>query len=668
MALAIVTFESAGSDGLRFRIDIGKNRFYSYAIGGDETSQANGLETLQDPVFTSTLLGPLPESSMGRTFLVVPEGRFDSKHRAIQLASYRTRDRVGPAISKVIRAPLAGSGLDALPPPAYFQEGRSLALATGEVMISTRERVENVPYSYQRGEVNNSAQYLEILTAILPQILPILTAVLGTKPITAKPVSNGNGSGGPPSVKVGDPESAKLINELIKQISSAKATAQGIQYQDPETNFAAARSLSQYRERFSEAKVAPALLAAIPALMPILEKVLNPETMKSIMENLSPAKLIGTVSDAVANFAKIGLEDRKNLQEHLERLNPGVANPELYKLLESLSTGEARLGSKLSYRRDEQVKLSLGETQPQSLYGRTRLAYHYGQDLTFPLSVDTPAPLRKAILEITLKEAATLKVIYETSQRIEDVRSGAMDSMPKIGWNSLSKAKAGEDYLLTFVLCWEAAKGGQKRGTALSQMITLVPDYAFDRVEDTSPALIPLSNPTSDGEFWHKVWERTFEGSGLTRVRLACDYCYVLDGHRNGNARMETKSKSAANAESMREEGKLKSGMILSPDILNKLTPRLSDREPLTDEQLEALRSPDFADRFNQAARTQVDFKGRRGESAALWIYPEMKVQQVVLKRVSSVNENGHVEGFEEETVAFPIPALAHFVGASSAQ
>lgn len=682
MALAIAEFEEAGSRGARFRIDIGKNAYYSYAIGGKETTRDNGLEILLDPVFTSPVLGPLAPASRGRTFLEVPNAKFDAEHRRLQLASFRTKDRTGPAISGIVAVPLGVGSLDDLPVPAFIADSRgvtalsvsrSVTHAAGAVMTTTHGIVENVPYSYQRGETYSSAMFLQAITAILPQVLPALGSLFGG---LFKSGGGANGkNGAAPSLPgnllatLGNPETIKLITDLVKQISGAQSLGTSLAYRDHETQRAAVHALSRYRHQFSEAKIAPALLAALPALMPIIEKVLNPETMKAIMENVSPAKLMGTVTDAIGSFAKLGMEDSKQLQEHLERLNPGVKNPELYRLLESLSTGEARAGSKLRYKRVDSVKLTFAETTTQTLYGRSRLAYRYGQDLSFPLDVETPKPIRQATLEVTLKEAGTLKILYEKRHRVDEVSSGRMDTVPTIPWNALSNVRAGDDYLLTFVLCWNGKKGNPKRGTALSQLITLVSEYAFDRVEESSPELVPLNDANRDREFWHRIWEETFKDRGLTRVRFSCDYCYVLEGQRTGNARMQTKTRLEDNADSRRSEGKLKSGMILSADALNKLIPRVSGNgeAPLSDAQLDALRTPDFVDRFNQAAKTQVDFKGRRGESAALWVYPEMKLHEVVLKKIGSVNEHGHVEAFEEEAVKFPMPAMVHFVGASSA-
>jgi hypothetical protein len=672
MALAIITFAEAGQSGPRFRIDIGKNAYYSYAVGGKDTTRQNGLEMLLDPVFTSPVLGPIPPSAMGRAFIEVPRGRFDAEHHRMQLVSFRTKDRTGPAISGIVAAPGAlGPGLDDLPAPT-FSIARGLTDATGAHMMTSTGIVENVPYSYQRGEAYSSAMFLQAIMALLPQVLPTLGSLVGglLKPGAADP-KTGAAPSLPASVlaNLGTPENIKLLTDLIKQISSAKSVDGRVVYRDHEAHRAVSLGLVTYGHRFSEAKIAPALLAALPALMPVIEKVLNPETINAIMENLSPGKLIGAVTESIGSFAKLGMEGQKQLQEHLERLNPGVKNPELYQLLAGLSTGESRAGSKLTYRRIDSVKLALAETTAQTLYGRSRLAYRYGQDLSFPLDVETPRPIRQASLELSLKEAATLRVVYEKVVRVADVSSGRLETVPSIPWNALSKLRAGEDYMLTLAMCWSGKKGTPKRGTAVSQLITLVSEYAFDRVEDASPDLIPLSDAGRDREFWHRVWEQTFKERGLTRVRFSCEYCYVLEGGRPANARMQTKSRVEKDEQSTRGVGHLKSGMILSPDVLSRLIPRVSDGadDALSDAQLDALRSPDFVDRFNQVARTQVDFKGRRGENVALWIYPEMKLRDVVLKKIGSVNEHGHVAAFEEETIRFPMPAMVHFIGTGSA-
>jgi hypothetical protein len=56
--------------------------------------------------------------------------------------------------------------------------------------------------------------------------------------------------------------------------------------------------------------------------------------------------------------------------------------------------------------------------------------------------------------------------------------------------------------------------------------------------------------------------------------------------------------------------------------------------------------------------------RGREGERAALWVYPEVKLERVILKRASTVSDTGQITEYDETPVRVPLPALAHFIGA----
>ena len=80
-------------------------------------------------------------------------------------------------------------------------------------------------------------------------------------------------------------------------------------------------------------------------------------------------------------------------------------------------------------------------------------------------------------------------------------------------------------------------------------------------------------------------------------------------------------------------------------------------------EQLRAIRSADFRRRFGQAADAHVTLRGRAGQRAALWVYPEVRLQRVILKRAREVDPNGQITAYDETAVVFPMPALAHVIG-----
>ncbi|MCU0568321.1 MAG: hypothetical protein MUF49_17200, partial [Oculatellaceae cyanobacterium Prado106] len=102
MALAILQLEDSDSRRYRFRVNIGTNRFYRYAIAPSAQKQSNGLVQLDDTVFTSPLIGPIPESSLGKVVFEVPRDRLTRQNNRIQVTSFRSAQLEGPALSDVV--------------------------------------------------------------------------------------------------------------------------------------------------------------------------------------------------------------------------------------------------------------------------------------------------------------------------------------------------------------------------------------------------------------------------------------------------------------------------------------------------------------------------------------------------------------------------------------
>jgi hypothetical protein len=367
------------------------------------------------------------------------------------------------------------------------------------------------------------------------------------------------------------------------------------------------------------------------------------------------------IVDGVKDFAKLGLQSHEQDLRHLRALNPGVDDPALDALLAGLSLGLSQANRELNYKRVDAVRLHFSDVQAQTLYGQTKIPYHFGQDLAFPFTVETPRSIRKAILQLLVKDAQTLEILAEKRERIELVDNGPSLVVPALSEAQVRTLQPDKDYLICLLLVWKN-RSGARRGASIKQKISLVSEYVFDRVEESSQ-LIPLNDVTRFREFWHRIWAGNFSDD-VKRFVLDCKYYYALSGQRTSNARLETKLR-LREPEERRVTGQLKTGMDLSPDELNRLIPRLAPGEqPLSEEELRPLRAEDFANRFNQAARYQAKLRGRAGDSAALWVYPEFKLQQVVLQKVGQVNANGHVLSFEEHPVRFPLPALVHFIGA----
>jgi hypothetical protein len=220
---------------------------------------------------------------------------------------------------------------------------------------------------------------------------------------------------------------------------------------------------------------------------------------------------------------------------------------------------------------------------------------------------------------------------------------------------------AGEEYLVCAYLVWKNAKG-KLIGTSRSQLITLVGDYVFDRVEEGK--VVPLNDVAKYRSFWHKVWQGSFTKE-FYKVDFEGKYYYVLEPTQKANAPIETTVRLADETEKVRK-GRFRSGMTTSLGALNALIPLVSTGTALPETQLQALRSSDFVSRFNTAARFNASIGGKPGITGAVWVYPEVKLHEVVLFKAASTDADSHVRELTEERIHFPIPVTLHVIGARS--
>ncbi|MEO1395814.1 MAG: hypothetical protein AAFV90_23195 [Cyanobacteria bacterium J06634_5] len=426
----------------------------------------------------------------------------------------------------------------------------------------------------------------------------------------------------------------------------------------------------------------PALVGAggtggMTALMPLLQQVLTPETAQMLLQTISPAKLIGAVTESITQIAKVNLESKKVDLGHLEKIMVEDETAEKNWLFaQSLATQSlaarpfvtALAGSPeaIDYRRIGSVRLAFAEVTPLMLHGRSRILYHRDRDITFPLTLETPRAIHNARLQLLVKDPETLEILLEETYRVEDADSGALEVSPQLSREQLAGLEANEDYLVTVALVWKGrSRRTQRRtklGTSMTQLITLMGDYCFDRIEGTAET-ISLKDVDRYRSYWHKVWQGDLS-SKRRGLKLDCKYYYTLERDRTTLARMETLTRIQQTSTS-RQQGQLKAGMMLNPDRLNALLDQVSDYPALEEEELAALLNTDNLSLFNALARTEVRFKGRRGSTVALWVYPEFKIQRILLKQAAEIDHNGHVTELTEHPVHFPMPAKAHFIGVS---
>ncbi|MDJ0702776.1 MAG: hypothetical protein QNJ46_05800 [Leptolyngbyaceae cyanobacterium MO_188.B28] len=417
-------------------------------------------------------------------------------------------------------------------------------------------------------------------------------------------------------------------------------------------------------------------MGGLTALMPLLQQVMTPQTVQMLLQNLSPAKLLGAVTEGVTQVAKVNLEDKKQDQGHIEKLIANAADPAMEKWAygQAVVNALARSPHVIEYQRVGRVRLDFANVTPLMLHGRSRVLYHQDRDLALPLTVETPRPIARGLLQVLVKDPETLEILIEEKYVVKDITAGPLEVVPRISREQLEQLTPNEDYLVTVVLAWtgrsrrqrEEQRTGRRRrkrlGSSMTQMITLVRDYCFDRIEGQAET-VALNDVDRYRAYWHKVWQGRLSKQ-RRRLTLDCKYYYALERDRAVLARMETVTRIQQVSDT-RQEGQLKAGIMLNPERLNELLGQISNHPSLNEEQLAALFNSDNISLFNAIAHTEVKFKGRRGGAVALWIYPEFKIQRILLKQAAKIDDDGHVTELTEFPVHFPIPAKAHFIGVS---
>jgi hypothetical protein len=453
---------------------------------------------------------------------------------------------------------------------------------------------------------------------------------------------------GPASQQVLTPDNARQVMQLIQ---AGQAATTGVTARQS----TAAQSYAQ--AQYSQAQVAPALLAALPALMPILRQVLSPQTVQSIIQ--APERMTGQIINGISDFARIGLQADQQLNEHLRNFLPEEPTA-LYGLLSGMSLSLSGQYTR-QYRRVSRVRLSVEGLPTQVVFGREQVLLQRGVPWEFRLQVETPKTIASAQLQIQIKTANTLKIVHEERLSVGTVSSGPLEIMPRVPASISEALEAGRDYIVTFTLLWRN-KRKQLRGTPIQQGITLIDTYLFDRVQEAGE-LIAMSDRNTWADYWHQVWEMTFDGD-TRRADVQSRYYLTLSEIEHTHARLDSRVRKQSDG--ARETVRLRSGFEFSLFELNHLLRRLdSQAQPLNAAQLSALATPDFLTRFQQGAQHRGQFRGRPGDQATLWVYPSFKLQNIILVKATNVNEQGAVTQLSEEQVRFPMPAMMHFVGVS---
>jgi len=605
MALAILKLgNSTDLQSVEFQYNIGTNQYLQYTIGSKEQFKEDGFNLMAKPSFQSELIGPIPSSALGRGSINISSARFQRTDSYIQLKSYRTKKKEGKAVSEMLHiSRFRRAEVEALP---------LISLSKSEDMDAKDELTRDNPiqldrtrFSFQESAPTHmdTGAFLNIMKGALPKAMPI--AALATLTPVLK--------------KLAEPEAIRAIGITGPQLMDAYGRNQR-QLID---------TIGQHAQ-IGSTTVTNFLRDALGIQAD--EKLKAPD-----------------VNDT--NFDSMVAADSAGLNQLLLNMSAG----------QSLAKANALPGrEKLDYRKTSKVILKPLNLNRQVLNGRPRIMFSREQGLSIPLSVQTPAILSKVLLKISLGSLVQNQaVLLKRTYKLRDVGSGPLSVNLGFSNTELSRLPTNKEYLLKVDLIFQNRRK-ERIGTSLSEVITIAGSYLYDRTEDTSK-LIPLNNVQAHRVFWHKIWAAPI-GSNGHEIEINGKYYYTLERDRQRNAQMETLTRFTEDRRA-KKIGKLKSGLIISPYQLNALIPRISEQASLSHEELDAVLSDDFVQQLARMARFKVNFDELQSTHLALWVFPEVKLQKVVLKKPTLINSNGLIEGLADKIIYFPIPVSIHCIG-----
>ena len=505
--------------------------------------------------------------------------------------------------------------------------------------------------------VTRHSHDFSINPATLMQLAPLLEKVLS--PETIKAIGDN-----PVQLFKAITDSAVKFQKM--GLDQADKTSSAINGSNLDKTVHAMAMRSRYgRNRYSEAKIAPALLAALPALMPVIEKVLSPEMINAVGEQ--PVKLFNAIADA-------GLKNTKQELDHLEKINPGVDDPAFDMIAASMSIKKS-VGLKAKF--SNAYAIEFADVKMIPVGGKDKVVYDRRQKIHIPIKITSQAgkgrnqaQIPKAIFQLIIQDGHSMNVLLEKKFKLKDITPGSAVSGIELSSDELKKLPLNRDLKLELSFNWK--KGESTQGTFKNHYFWLSDGYVYQRSGRTIKQHFALNDVSRFRNYWHKIWEGGPETHDRWNIDFECKYYYTLNDKDASIRKMETKRKTVA--DSATEDGKdyrrkvrakLKSGMEVSLAAYNELL-SLHQQPPLSAAQLNAFVGQEFTKEAATAARVSVDFKGKRGQTAALWTYPEGNIQSYILGKVTTVDPSGMITAAQEEEVFFPKFSTVHFIGTKS--
>lgn len=687
MALAHLKYRRLSGNDYFFEADTGTNAFFQFKIG-KERRQFRGLPVLDEVVFESPVLRvPRMENQVLRTDfpLKIPGQLFSREGRYIQLWSFKDETGKSPALSSVVLVnPTFGRH--------HFEPLPTLNLSLATINMETID-VKNKPFDYREVPVSESMFWGALLSA-LPTVVsaaaPLLQGLFGgggggnsnATPAATPAPSSGNSA-----------ELVQTIADIVKSLignnsNGTPAAAVATPPATTEAVAAAAASQSLALNALASRMFSEEALQELRGNPEMLYKNLNDSVLrisksqKVEFNGYSEAKIlpaIAALAPIVKEILELGLQGDKEKNRHLESLLAALNDPLILPILQSVSQSMPTI-PEIKFRFDDKFKLEFSQLHFQDLDGKKKSLYAPNRSLYFPIKITTDhpnppqRPFPKAIIQVVVQDSDSMEVLLRKNFKFKDVFLNTVIKYIYLTPQETSHFPKNKNLKIEISFIWKSRNNQINRGILKNHLFCLTEEYIFDRIGEKIGEDIPLNDIVQHRPFWHKVWEGGFTNSQRWEIDFDVKYYYALNIKETGLSKLETRkmniedNATSENTAPPRRKirAKLKSGLELSLESLNKLMPTLAQTS-LNENILNKLKSPSLKKYFNQVARVGVELKGRSGDTGALWTYPEISLHNFHFKKVETVNDLGQITQLKEEMVVFPRPVSIHFIGTKSA-
>src|SRR3954447_3226389 len=696
MALAILELVDLDDSSARFRIDTGTNPWFAIRFGRGTRDQAGFAQT--DGVVAETPLRRNAKAGLLDTSLnvQVPLPPPDHHPAFAQLLTFRTQDRIGPALSRVIR--VAGTP-DAAEVPEYdFSLSRS-DFRSEPVVAEPFQRPRTVACR-THAEQFTAPALGDLLTEVMRVAGPIVLGLLqppaagGTPPAAGAGGTTAAAGSGTPAAP---PQLLGLIQAILKQIPglSALSGQQSLFVEGQRPRFGARRDMSHpFIFGVDDVLIGAAIgqvIQVLPALMNAagqkrvqLQQTQN-KLMTDIMSDVNRRMMLQQILDAQRLSAGSGAQtpDLSALAALLEQAGaqPTAGTPPAPAPVagQSLSfSASPTEGAGASPAARATVAFVTAPALPFN--GRDHLLLAKGRQISLDVKLvvgePLPAkPLPKAIVNVVVKRASDQSVVAEKVVKQRDLAAGASVTVV-FSPEDLQHAPSGEPLSLLAQIRWRTGSGREVQAAGATEAVLV--DQFF--VKERGSALGPereLTDMERYRAFWNKVWESPALDAAAEEHKLlwALDatlkYSVLVTGSESSNGLMDTRFLAGAEGPTgvtERTQGRMKSGIELSIDELNKLAALWDDAKPLDEAHLAPLRGADVAKTCGGEIVQRVQLQGKAAERGLLWLVPVLSPVEFTLGAVQTADERGQITAVSEEKTRLPLPVAGRVRGRRSGE